>query len=339
MLSLLLQASLLAHPLYLEEEPPELRASRHVLLLYGDSELARHDRSVEDTHELADELVLRLRAGERFEDIVQRYSDSPSAQRDLGVLGSFGPGMLAPSLDAFLFEAEVGDISEPLTVGGGIEILQRIEGRAAVLQILAAGDDAEAKIAGVRKRLDAGEDFGKLASELSDDEASRLRAGQFAIYERGPRDRLLKAAAFDAELGEVVGPIRTSYGLHLLKRVPLDAVDASLAENNWVRVRAILVQHELAEGADPATAPTLHDAKHVVDAIERRLKDGEDMGLVAMELNDDPGGRKREGDLGWVYRRAPRIQRVLGHAFRARIGEWNGPHQTPLGWVFLLRER
>jgi len=339
MLSLLLQISLLSHPLYLEEDMPELRAAEHILLLYGDDELARHDRTAEETHALAEHLVLRLRAGEPFKDLALRHSDDPSVQRNEGTIGSYARGMLAPTLDAFLFAAELADVSEPLGVGGGVEILQRIDAHAAVLQILIAGEDREARLAAVRERLAAGEDFAALARELSDDPVTRARGGQLAVFERGPADKLLKAAAFRAEVGQVVGPVSSSHGLHLLKRVAQAELDPSLIETNWIRVRAIVIQHDMAEGADPGAAPTMQAAKRVVDAIEQRLVAGEDLAAVAAELNDDPGGRERRGDLGWVHRKAPRVDRVLGHAFRARVGEWNGPHQTPLGWVFLRRER
>jgi parvulin-like peptidyl-prolyl isomerase len=338
MLSLLLQISLLAHPLYLEEEPPELRAVQHILLLYGDDELARHERTAEETQALADHLVLRLRGGEPLAALALQYSDDPNVRRNEGTLGSYAPGMLAPTLDAFLFAADFGDTSEPLLVGGGIEILQRVETHAGVLQILVSGDDGEAKIEKVRERLAAGEEFTTLARELSDDPVSRARGGQLAVFERGPSDKLLKAAAFSAEVGDVVGPVRSSHGLHLLKRVPPEEIDPALVENNWVRMRALVVQHDMAEGADPETAPTMMEARHIVDQIEQRLAAGEDLARVAADQNDDPGGRERHGDLGWIHRKSPRLQRVLGHGLRARIGELSGPHQTPHGWVFLRRE-
>ena len=76
---------------------------------------------------------------------------------------------------------------------------------------------AEAAILAARKRIDAGEDFAKLATELSDDPASKPRGGDLGFFGRGRMIKEFEEAAFNAEPNSLVGPIRTSFGFHLIQ--------------------------------------------------------------------------------------------------------------------------
>ncbi len=76
-------------------------------------------------------------------------------------------------------------------------------------------DEAKAKEA--RKRLDAGEDFAALAKELSEDRASKIKGGDVGWFNRGRMAPEFEEAAFGAEIGEIVGPVKTRFGYHLIK--------------------------------------------------------------------------------------------------------------------------
>lgn len=340
------QTSLLARPLYLDEAPPELRSARHVLLGFTG---ARHAppgtaRTRAEADEFALELLKRARAGEDFGALVRTYSQAPNAASG-GVLGSFAPGMLEPQLDAFLFAAEPAAISEPIETPAGLAILQRIDTQAAVLQIRidvkdpSADGPARARLAQLLAKLGPESDFGKLAREYSDDAESKARGGQFAIYERGANDQLLKQAAFELPIGAISQPVRSPFGYHVLKRVALSEVDASLRENQWVRLRAIVVQYDLAQGADMSKAPDQKKAREIADALTLRIQKGEDMQAVAAEFNDDPGGKQRKGDLGWVHRGAPNITPLLSQAALLPLGQVGEPVLSPFGYLILRRER
>lgn len=337
----LLQVSLVARPMYVSDARPELRSARHILLMHVGAKDARADvaRTREETLALAADLVARLRAGAGFETLAAEYSQDPDAQRG-AVLGSFPPGMLAPELDKFLFSAAEGDISDPIANATGVHVLQRLETCAAVLHILVrgTGDESRARCSELVARLREGADFATLARERSEDEESARRGGQFAIYERGPRDTLLKAAAFHMGEGEILGPLESPLGWHVLKRVGVGDVDPALRERSFVRVRAILVQFDVAKGADPLRAPPQVQARATAQALWKRIHGGEDMRTVAREFNDDPGGRERAGDLGWIYRSQPGLPHVLQNACRMRVGELSEPTVSSVGYLILRRE-
>lgn len=76
---------------------------------------------------------------------------------------------------------------------------------------------AESALVAARKRAEAGEDFAKLATELSDDPGSKTRGGDLGFFGRGRMIKEFEEAAFNAPANTLVGPIRTSFGFHLIQ--------------------------------------------------------------------------------------------------------------------------
>jgi parvulin-like peptidyl-prolyl isomerase len=332
--ALLLQTSGLVAPLYLQEEVPETRAVRAILVLDSEMPGVPHTikRTPEEARQLALELTRKIRAGAEFAPLARDLSGHPSARYG-GVLGSFWPGMLRGEVDEFLFSAELGEVSDPIPSPIGIQVLQRIDAEAGALQIFVSGTDsaAEERAAKLLLRLRSGEDFATLAREHSDDEPSASRGGQMAVFRRGPEDSLLKAAVFEAPLGEVVGPIRSPLGLHLLKRVPPDEIAPELVDDVIARARAI----SIAIGPDrkPEEAEAL--AWKLFHQIQG---EGRDMAELARQYDDDPTGRERSGDLGWILRRASRTRGFVDRIFLRPRGELLEPIPMVDGYVLLRRE-
>ena len=76
-------------------------------------------------------------------------------------------------------------------------------------------EDEEAE--DVRDQLEAGGDFGELAEEYSQDPGSRERGGDLGCQPEGGFVPEFDAAAFEAQEGEVAGPIETDFGFHLIE--------------------------------------------------------------------------------------------------------------------------
>lgn len=75
-----------------------------------------------------------------------------------------------------------------------------------------AKDRANAVLAKAKK----GEDFGKLAQEYSED-PSKDRGGDLGYLGRGQTVKPFEDAAFSLKVGEIGGPIRTTFGYHIIK--------------------------------------------------------------------------------------------------------------------------
>lgn len=61
------------------------------------------------------------------------------------------------------------------------------------------------------------EEFGVLAKGNSEDEGSKSKGGELGYFARGQMVPAFEEAAFNGKKGEIVGPIKTSFGYHLIK--------------------------------------------------------------------------------------------------------------------------
>jgi peptidyl-prolyl cis-trans isomerase D len=77
--------------------------------------------------------------------------------------------------------------------------------------------DAEARIRGLRGRIDAGEDFAELAGEYSDDPLSADRGGDLGQIARGDLDQILETVIFSLPQGLISQPVQTNRGWHVLE--------------------------------------------------------------------------------------------------------------------------
>lgn len=335
--ALLLQTSLTVSPLCLQQDPPDCRALR---AMWVAPVAGRGAPITDEDRARAERAVARLRAGDGFERVLRDVDPTIDAGFD-GVLGTFMQGILAPPVDRFLFDAEVGEISEPIESSLGLQIVQRIEKDAAVrsIAITQAGADGRARAERLLSQLRAGADFAELARQHSDDLQSKPRGGAFAIFERGPQDKLLKAVAFQLRIGEISEPIESPLGFHLIKRVPISELDPSLAEVNLARVRGILIAYQGARGASPELARQRDVALAFANELVGRINSGEDMAELARHHDDDSGGRERAGDLGWMRRGSPQIPRYLDKVFLEPVGRCIGPLPSTAGWLIARRER
>jgi peptidyl-prolyl cis-trans isomerase C len=78
-------------------------------------------------------------------------------------------------------------------------------------------DEAKAKAEEVKKKLVGGAKWEDVAKADSDDVASGARGGELGTFGRGQMVEEFEKAAFDAKVGDVVGPIRTQFGYHVIK--------------------------------------------------------------------------------------------------------------------------
>jgi peptidyl-prolyl cis-trans isomerase SurA len=224
----------------------------------------------------------------------------------------------------------------------GVHLAQRVEQWVGARMIKIDGQSQEsfAKAQALLRELANGADFQELAREHSTDALTRERGGDLVVFERGPRDTLVKQAAFDAELGEVVGPIRGPFHLYLVQRVAPEALDRSLREATWIQLRGLFLTHDQASMALPPVGRNANQTLALAEALAERIAAGEDMAALCAEFNDDPqNGRERRGLVGWIHRNQPSLPNFVADMFKVEVGELVGPRPTEGGWVLMRRER
>jgi len=77
--------------------------------------------------------------------------------------------------------------------------------------------DQKQKAEDVKKQLEDGGDFAKLAKEYSQDPGSAAQGGDLGCLGKGETVPSFEKAAFGAKQGEIVGPVKTQFGYHILK--------------------------------------------------------------------------------------------------------------------------
>jgi peptidyl-prolyl cis-trans isomerase D len=94
----------------------------------------------------------------------------------------------------------------------------------------------EATANAVRDRLLKGEDFAKVAAEVSTDTGTKDKGGDLGWFGKGAMVPEFENAAFSLKVGEISQPVKSQYGYHIIQvlahqQIPLDASAYEQAKN------------------------------------------------------------------------------------------------------------
>jgi peptidyl-prolyl cis-trans isomerase D len=101
----------------------------------------------------------------------------------------------------------------------------------------------EATANAVRQRLLNGEDFAKVAAEVSTDTGTKDKGGDLGWFGKGAMVAEFEAAAFSQKVGEIGPPVKSQFGYHIIQVLaheqrPLDATAYAQAQqtafNDWL---------------------------------------------------------------------------------------------------------
>jgi len=92
------------------------------------------------------------------------------------------------------------------------------------------------------------EDFATLAKSNSEDEGSKAKGGDLGFFGRGQMVPQFESAAFNAKPGDLVGPVKTNYGYHLIKVLDKKAAQVKTLEQVKSDIaRRLIAEMELDE--------------------------------------------------------------------------------------------
>ncbi len=153
-----------------------------------------------------------------------------------------------------------GDIVGPIIVNGQAQLIKVVDTRPSeenhvrARHILLNADDdpaaARASLLNIRRRIQNGEDFAEVATEMSDDPGSGSNGGDLGWFGPGRMVEPFENAAFEAEIGELVGPIETDFGFHLIEVTNRALVDVQLSRLAYSVVVSIATLSEIQDSLE-----------------------------------------------------------------------------------------
>ncbi len=108
---------------------PSQVGAKHILVMHAESTAKPEGvtRTRAEAQQRAREALLKIRAGESFEEMVKQYTDEPGGAERGGDLGVFDRStMVKPFADA-AFALRVGEVSEIVETKYGFHIIKRVE--------------------------------------------------------------------------------------------------------------------------------------------------------------------------------------------------------------------
>lgn len=190
------------------------------------------------------------------------------------------------------------------------------------------------KIMNIRKRIMAGEDFGKVAAETSEDPSARDQVvagrpplkgnkgdlGYFSVFDMVYP---FETGAYTTPVGQISMPVRTSFGYHLIK------VTDKKPSLGKIQVAHLLLNKH-AEGNSVDSTKNINKIKE----IQEKLKSGVSFEDLVKEYSDDKGSAAKGGMLPWFgpNRMVPEFVEVI---YGLKKNEVSAPTQTMYGWHFI----
>ena len=198
-----------------------------------------------------------------------------------------------------------------------------------------ASDTLEAykRIMAIYERIKDGESFSDVARQESEDPSARDRAatanrpafrgnagdlGYFTVFNMVYP---FESAAYNTPVGELAGPVRSSFGYHLIK------VTDRLPAMGRARAAHIMVN---SPAGTPAQQAAAHQEK--INEIYQRLKKGEDFESLAQEFSDDRPSAQRGGLLPEFTSNRMVPEFIKAISGMENSGDISSPVKTDFGW-------
>ncbi len=246
----------------------------------------------------------------------------------------FKHGELSPDIETAVFSAKVGDVVGPISQPDGYHLMKVMEERKGttefvkashiLIQVPATADSVQAKAtaAEVARLAKSGKNFAELASKYSKDPSNAQKGGELGWFGKGRMVKEFEEACFKAKVGEVVGPVRTPFGIHIIK---VDGRDARELKVSRIVSRIT---------ASPQTRTDVAERAKDFSVIAREsefTKEAKSIGVEPREAEVQekggviPGLGVNESATKW--------------AFKNKVGSVSEPYSIPNGWaVFTVVE-
>lgn len=174
----------------------------------------------------------------------------------------------------------------------------------------------------VRKKALAGQDFGALAQQYSEDPSAKENKGNLGYFSTFRMVYAFETGAYKTPKGSVSMPVRTKFGYHLIK------VNDIRDNRGEVAVAHIMIMKTKAETPEQAAK-----AKTTIDEIYQKLKQGEDFASLAKQFSQDNYSNLKGGALDKFSSGSLSSAEFEDQAFALKNpGDISQPFQSQFGW-------
>lgn len=176
----------------------------------------------DDVQSELEDVAKRAKDGVDFDTLKGIYSETNTPENFTA------HGGMSAEKESALFGAKVGDIVGPVKDFDGYHLMKVVgfqNGKeefvhASHILIKIENGDSVAALSKARSIFNAvksGKDFAQLARENSADHGSGSRGGDVGWFNKGKMVKPFEQAAFKAKSGEILPPVRSDFGYHIIK--------------------------------------------------------------------------------------------------------------------------
>lgn len=186
---------------------------------------------------------------------------------------------------------------------------------------------AYTKITEARRRITQGEDFNKVAQELSEDPSAKKNGGDLGWFKAFKMVYPFENAAYTTAVSEVSAPFRTRFGYHIV-----EPTDSRISKGSR-KVAHIMVAHKQ---ADSSIVP-----EQRIKKVQQLLQEGITFSTLAKEYSDDKNSAVKGGALSSFEEGQMRSKVFEKEAFGlGQVGDISEPFKTEFGWhIITLLEK
>jgi len=232
----------------------------HILIALPD---AATPEQIEKAQDIGAEILSQLDQGAQFDELANTFSTGDTALRG-GDLGWRKRAEIPSLFTSEIITMAPGDHAGPIRSASGYHIIflrdrrdlevtmsKQTKSRHILLKPneLVSEDDARLRLLEFRERIEAGEDFERLARLYSVDYSSGVDGGNIGWLDPGATVKEYEEATNQLEEGELSEPVRTQYGWHLIQLTGRRTIDET-EQNKRNKIYSQLLQQKQREVFD-----------------------------------------------------------------------------------------
>lgn len=180
------------------------------------------------------------------------------------------------------------------------------------------------RIMSIRERIVKGENFGTVATNMSEDPSAKENGGDLGYFSVFQMVYPFEDAAYSQPVGQVTMPVRTRFGYHLL-----------LVEDRRPSRGEILTAHIMIK--PKAETDGEKNAESKINEIYQRAISGESFAELAAKYSEDGSSAKKGGELPWFGTNKMVIEFEDAAYALEKDGDISKPFKTSYGWHIVKR--